>query len=296
MRLLVKFNLIFALVFGLGLAISSLLMHGLLQRNAKREIQDRARLMMQTTLATRSYTTEQISPLLVHRERASSLFLPQSVPAFAATEIFRNLQKHNPDYSYKEATLNPTNLRDRATDWEVDVISRFRNRAADKEVFGERSTPDGKALYLARPITIQNEACLECHDTAARAPKAILAQYGPDNGFGWKLGEVIGAQIVSVPESLAIESVNRALSELIIDSGIISLITLIALDAALVFMVIRPVSHLARLADEISRGKLDVEEFPVKGKDEIATLGAAFNRMLRSLRRALKLLAVDDQF
>ncbi len=53
-------------------------------------------------------------------------FLPQSVPFYAATEHFLRLHAERPDYSYQEATLNPTNLRDRATDWQADIIQRFR--------------------------------------------------------------------------------------------------------------------------------------------------------------------------
>jgi len=295
MKLILKFNLIFVLVFGAGLALEYYLAHDLLQRNAQREIQDRARLMMQTTLATRDYTVQEISPLLINRERNSVLFIPQTVPAFAATEIFQNVQRHNPDYSYKEATLNPTNLRDRAADWEADIVNRFRSHQADKELFGERDTPTGKSLYFARPITIQNGACLECHDTAARAPKAVVTQYGANNGFGWKLGETIGAQIVSVPETLVIETADRALAELLIGLGIMSLVVLALLDAMLIVLVIRPVAHLSQLADDVSRGKIEVEDFPVRGKDEIAQLGGSFNRMLRSLRRALKLLSIDIQ-
>ena len=40
-------------------------------------------------------------------------FLPQSLPAYAATEIFSTLRQQHPEYSYKEAVLNPTNPRDR---------------------------------------------------------------------------------------------------------------------------------------------------------------------------------------
>jgi len=32
-----------------------------------------------------------------------------------------------PDYSYKEATLNPTNPLNRATDWETDLVNEFKN-------------------------------------------------------------------------------------------------------------------------------------------------------------------------
>jgi len=295
MKLLTKFNLIFILVFGVGLALASWLAHNFLRENARQEILERARLMMQTTLATRNYTTQQIKPLLIRRERVTDHFLPQTVPAYAATEVFRDLQKTNPDYSYKEATLNPTNLRDRAADWEADVINQFRNHKVSKESVGERETPSGESLYLARPITITDPACLECHDTARRAPRAVVDQYGPNNGFGWKLNETVGAQIVSVPEALVIKTADRALTKLIVDLAIVCLFTLVSLDLLLIFAVIRPVSRLSRMADAISHGNVDVEELPVRGRDEVSVLATSFNRMQRSLQRALKLLSSDDE-
>jgi HAMP domain-containing protein len=294
MKLLAKFNLIFLAVFGVGLALAALLARSYLYDNARGEIEERARLMMQATLATRQYTTEEIKPLLIRRERATDQFLPQTVPAFAATEVFRRIQVQNPDYFYKEATLNPSNLRDRATDWEADIINSFRAHKDQKAMFGERNSAAGRSLYMARPITITDSACLECHDTARRAPRAVVAQYGPDNGFGWKMNETVGAQIVSVPESLVIKTADRALTRLVVELAILALFSLVMLDLLLVFTVIRPVSKLARIADEISKGRLEVEELPVRGRDEISTLAASFNRMIRSLRQAMKLLSAED--
>src|SRR5246127_1874665 len=75
-------------------------------------------------------------------------FHPQSVPAFAATEIFGYLREKFPNYFYKEATLNPTNPRDRATDWESDVVNEFRGSPAKAEFIGTRESPTGTALFL----------------------------------------------------------------------------------------------------------------------------------------------------
>ena len=106
--------------------------------------------------------TDQVKPLLETHMKYE--FLPQTVPAYAATEQFNELRKKHPEYSYKEATLNPMNPRDRAADWESDIIQRFRNDAQAQEMVGERDTPMGKSLYLARPI--RNEAeCAACHST-----------------------------------------------------------------------------------------------------------------------------------
>ncbi len=43
------------------------------------------------------------------------------------------------------------------------------------------------------------------------------------------------------------------------------------------------------MADEISQGRV-VEEIEVKGRDELSLLALSFNRMQRSLARAMKML------
>ncbi|MGI8961690.1 MAG: hypothetical protein ACR2IV_18395 [Bryobacteraceae bacterium] len=65
MKLLARFNLIFIAVFGLGLSLAVWLAYGFLRNDAKDRVLDQAKLMMQTTLATRDYTSQQIKPLLV---------------------------------------------------------------------------------------------------------------------------------------------------------------------------------------------------------------------------------------
>jgi HAMP domain-containing protein len=288
MKLLTKFNLVFILVYGCGLAVAAYLSHQFLQKDARDQVMRQAELMMQTSLASRNYTNVQIKPLLEENSR-TRVFLAQTVPAFAATEMFSYLRKRYPAYTYKEATLNPTNLRDRAVDWEADVINIFRNNRQRTDFSGERDTPDGPSLFVARPI-IPDQSCLECHSVPARAPKVMLKAYGTANGFGWKANDVVGAQIVSVPMSLPISIADRAFRTLLIYLGVIGLGTLIILDMALVFVVIRPVVRLSHAADEISKGNLDVPELPAAGKDEISTLARSFNRMYVSLRKAIQLL------
>src|SRR6201981_538912 len=142
-------------------------------------------------------------------------FHPQSVPAFAATEIFGYLREKFPNYFYKEATLNPTNPRDRATDWETDIVNQFRADAGHREMSATRDTPNGISLFLARPITVNNVSCLECHSTAEKAPVEMIKLYGTANGFDWKLDDIIGAQIVSVPLAVPLQSAQTAFINLL---------------------------------------------------------------------------------
>ena len=288
MKLVIKFNLVFVGVFLLGLLVAGLVSYNLLQNNARDEIVQNARIMMEAALSTRSYTSSQIRPLLETQMKYS--FLPQSVPAYAATEYFNDLRKKYPEYSYKEATLNPTNPRDRANDWEADIVARFRQDAQQTEVLGERDASAGRVLYLARPIQIKSEACLTCHSTVDAAPKTMIDYYGNANGFGWKLNEVVGAQIMSVPTAVPIQRARDTFRVFMISLTLVFLFIFVALNLMLFFIVIRPVTRLSQLADQVSLGNLEVPEFVVRGKDEIGVLAESFSRMRKSLSKAMKML------
>ena len=288
MRLLLKFNLIFVLVFIAGLLASAYVSRDLLQRNAQQEILEHARLTMEKAVAVRSYTIEQIAPLLGTQMKYE--FLPQTVPAYSATEVLAKLAKVYPDYTYKEATLNPTNPRDRAVDWEADIVGRFRNQPDQKELVGERDTPLGRALYIARPLRITNAACLACHDTAAAAPKTLVDKYGPNNGFGWKLNEVIGAQVVSVPMSVPLARAERTFDVFMTSLIGIFVAIGVVLNLMLWALVIRPVAQLSKLADRVSLGEMTAPEFKARGRDEIGMLAQSFARMRRSLEQAMRML------
>ena len=163
MGLRLKFNLVLLLVFVLGLGVTGYVSYELLHRNARDEVLRNAGVMMEAALSMRGYTVAQVRPnLAVDADK----FLPQSVPAFAATEIMSALRKKYPDYSYKEAALNPTNPRNRAVEWETDIVNAFRNDRRAPEITGTRDTPTGRSLYLARPFQIKDPACLACHTTA----------------------------------------------------------------------------------------------------------------------------------
>lgn len=288
MRLLLKFNLVFLLFFLAGLGASMWIANDLLQQNAKQEVLEHARLTMEKAIAVRGYTIDQIQPLL--QTQMVYTFLPQSVPAYAATEVLHQLSKAFPDYTYKEATLNPTNPRDRAVDWETDLIGRFRTQTDLKELIGERESALGRVLYIARPLKIVNPACLLCHDTIERAPKTVIDKYGPANGFGWKLNETVGAQIVTVPMTVPLARAHQTFKVFV--ASLVGIFVTLGVVGNLMLwaVVIRPVTRLARGVDRVSLGEADVPEFAARGKDEISLLAQSTTRLRRSLEQAMRML------
>ena len=288
MGLRLKFNLVLLLVFLLGLGISGTVSYELLHRNARDEVLRNAGVMMESALSMRGYTVAHVRPNL--RPMTDEEFLPQSVPAFSAAEIMLLLKKKYPDFSYKEAALNPTNPRDRAVEWETDIVNSFRGNPQQGEISGIRQTPTGPSLYLARPFQIKDPACLACHSTAEAAPAGMLKMYGPNNGFGWQLNEVIGAQIVSVPMTLPVENANRAFYTFMASLAAVFVALFIILNIMLSLLIVKPITRLSEAADKISTGDTDIAELPDKGKDEVAVLGRSFNRMRRSLEKAIALI------
>lgn len=292
MKLLLKFNLLLILVFGLGLALIAVNARSFLLQDAKTTVLDQAKLMAASSKATRDYTDEEISPILENTSEHKNEFLPQTIPFYAATVTFNRLRKSGSDfsdYTYKEATLNPTNLTDRATDWEADIVNHFRDNPGDKELVGERDSAVGPTLYLARPIAVES-GCLTCHSSPSVAPKAQIKRYGSQNGFGWHENEIVAAQIISVPMALPIKLANDGLRNLLITLGTIFFATIALIDIGMYFIVIRPLRKVSQAADRISTGEIDLPPLLVKGKDEIAEVTTSFNRMHTSLKKAMELL------
>lgn len=288
MGLRTKFNLVMITAFAIGLAAATLLAREITTEEAKRQMLNEATLIMRAGTAVRSYTQNEIRPLL--SEQMAVRFLPHSVPSWSAHTVLQQVQKDFPDYTYKEAALNPTNPADRATNWEADIIDAFKRNTTLSELVVARESPTGQFLTFARPFRLTDRACLACHSTPAAAPATMVDLYGNGNGFGWVLGDVIGAQIVSVPMATAIARANRSLLAFVAALSAVFLVMLVALNVLMHFFILKPIQQITTLARDVSAGKPDIQEYSVKGKDEIASLGRSFNLMHRSLQNAMRML------
>jgi len=288
MSLKTKFNLAMAAAFVLGLALAALFLHRIANDEARREVLREASLMLGAASAVRTYTVQEITPLLA--EQSELRFLPHTVPSWAAQTNMRTQLKQLPSYTYKEASLNPTNPADRATDWEADIIGEFTRNPELNELVTTRESALGPTLSLSKLIRLKDPACLSCHSTPAEAPATMIDLYGTANGFGWKLNDVVAIQVVSVPLQVALERANNTLKLTLGGLAVVFLVVLVLLNVLLTTLIVRPVRRMSLIADEISTGNMGAPEIEPKGRDEIASLGTSFNRMRRSLENAMKLL------
>ncbi len=288
MKLGLRFNIILVTCYLLALCLSLWPFYQLSRREAIDQLQSQIDVLRAQALSLRRYTSEEIQPLLV--DQSNVQFLPQTIPSFSATTTFNNFREYYPQFFYKEAALNPTNPANLAKDWERELIENLRSNPQLEKDASIRSTENGLQYTVTYPLTIKSENCLACHSTPDKAPASMVALYGSKNGFGWKLNETIGAQIISVPMTIAETNVWRNLLLFVGISSTIFLVLLILLNVLLNRYVISPVKRMAKTAEAVSMGDDSVPEFEYPGSDEVASLSRSFNRMRRSLDSAMKML------
>ena len=288
MKIQAKISLAMSAAFLVGLVLASIGAYFIIHRNAIEDSLQNARLMIEGASAIRTYTSEGVGPLLQQQMKVE--FLPYAIPSFAAQTNFRLVQRKLTEYSYREPTLNPTNPNDKAADWEANIINEFRDYPDKAELATTRETPAGPFLTLARPLKVTSEQCLQCHSTPEKAPSTMTALYGTQNGFGWKPGEVVGAQVVSIPLAIPLQRAQRTF--LLFVAALVGtyIVVILIVYVLLSFIVIKPVKEISDMASEVSLGKLNAPELVNRSRDEIGSLAASFNRMRRSLQESLRML------
>ena len=284
-----KLIILLLILFIGGIVLSGVALASVLNYQAKTEISSKALLLMQSMNSVRYYTNTEVSPQLVSRLKAEE-FLPQTVPAYSANKVFDKLRADDSDYadySYREAMLNPTNLRDKSDDFESQLVEIFRNNINTKELQGFRFLGNQQFFYMARPISVTASSCLRCHSTPDIAPKGMIQFYGTTNGFGWKLSEILGTQIVSVPAS---QILQKARESFVVVMGIVTMVfavTILMANLLLKQYIIRPIKKIVLVAEAVSTGDMNAD-FEKTSNDEVGSLVEAFTRMKLSLAMAIK--------
>jgi methyl-accepting chemotaxis protein len=285
-----KLTLLLFVVFLCGISFSGIVLAKTLNYKTEREISSNASLLLLSLNSVRSYTSNEIIPIL-QANLGNDSFLPQTVPSYSSRKVFESFRENNQeyqDYLYKDAMLNPTNIRALADDFETKLINDFKHKNT-QETSGFRNLQGEKYFYIARPLKITDASCLRCHSTPDVAPKEMIRIYGNKNGMGWKLNQINGIQIVSVPTS---EVFQRAKQSFVLIMGIVTMAFTIAIYMAnfwLLRYVVRPIKRVVRVAEAVSTGDMDAD-FEKVSNDEVGSLVEAFTRMKLSLVIAIRRL------
>lgn len=288
MTLKLKFNLVMIVAFTAGLGLAGVFVNSFSRATARNTVLSEAAIMMANVNAVMHYTDAEVSPLLARSAKVQ--FLPQAIPFFAAQRSFDLLGKERHDYTLRQPADNPTNPSDRPSEWEKGTIQTFQTHPELTTLTTERTTEAGEVLSFSQPVRVTGESCLACHSTPQAAPPSLIDVYGSANGFGWKLGSTVGAQIVSVPEQVALDRAHKTFLTIMAGLAGVFIAMLAVLNLLLHWLIIGPVRQISRTANEVSLGNMELPEFDAGSNDEIGSLAMSFNRMRRSLVAAFHLL------
>ena len=288
MKLSSKINLLLAATILPGLILVSVSFYLLVEDNVLQQVDDQAELVMQEVLAVRSYTVDEIRPLL--NQTNDGEFHLQALASYSAAQTAELLRQSRPDYNYREAMFNPTNPRDKASPEEEQIIRQFIDDSNLVRLSGDLETDGVKTRFLAYPIRLINHKCLACHGEPEQAPAAMREIYGDTGGFGWQLNEVIGIELVTVPYSLPESLANKTFIHFLVYLVVIFALLYVVLNIALRKLVLTPVVRLTRMADDISQGNLKGVELKVSGNDELAEMSTTFNQMRRRIIKIVQLV------
>jgi len=293
-----RFTLILSGIFLVGIAIGGTAYWRTLQIRAQQETTAQGLLLIEGANAVRSYTSQNVRPQLIDLQASTPDFIRETVPSFSARTVFQNFrsEKDFEPYEYKEAAISPTNPLDRADEFEAALL---KDLAAGNEVetSGYTDVNGSRMFYIARPLRIGAESCLDCHSTPDKAPTSLLATYGDKGGFGWSLGQVVAVQIIYVPSEEIFRNAFRTF--------VLVMAIYIVIFAAMIFLinvllrryVIQPLELLGGLAQKISEDENYSTELQSPAleavtvrTDELGHLAHVFRRMAADVQaRTVKL-------
>ena len=295
-----RLTLLLVLIFVGVLSLGGSALYSVLYRSALIDLTDKGIIVMEMMSAIERYTSQEVSPELV--ERLDKEFLPEAIASYSVHEVFDNFQEgYNlrdfTDFSFRQAVLNPTNPQNQADSFESSIIDKFRDQnktnptSLSSEKTGFRTIDESSYFYIARPIKIQSVSCLRCHSTPEIAPRSIIDQYGDQNGFGWQLNEVVGAQLIHIPINKTFNDTFKRFT-----------IVIIVFSASLIFVVfwlyswirrnvVSPINYMVATSERAldSGDPPEFKEFK-RNKDEIWRLASVINLISSNLRQKTKRL------
>lgn len=303
-NLIRQFNLILVIVFLISIvttgAFLSTWLYGEVERNMDRQVM----LLLNLMQSNRDYTSDHVKARLMEHEPDPDYFVPELVPSYAAHQTFEDFasQDLGTELIYKEATINPTNLRDRADKYEEHLIHTFQTTQT-MQLSGYRPWPSDehpgqRMYYVSRPLVVDRDSCLVCHGAPSAAPQAMIDMYGDRNGFNWELGEVIAAQTVYIPsQNLVRQTLGELGRWMPINLGVFVGLALLV-NQLLKRTIIRPIMQITSVARRLSEPNQDQPTLGQRYGPHLSPLGNRrdeLGHLARSFQYMLQVLANREQ-
>lgn len=286
MSIRVQFSVWVLLVSMLAIGVLGYTSFQFSRQAAFKEAADKVSILGSYTEATLHYSRTQAVPLvkqLVGVER----FYPEIMSGFVMSRnVADRFRETQPGYTIKNATRDPLWPESKADAQELKVISDLNLNKALKKTTGFMTKRGIDYFYQAKPI-VAKKKCLRCHGDPDDAPKDQIMIYGAENGYNWKVGEVVSAMFIYVPVSDALAAAKISAVKLVgMGTGCI-LFSLLLIAIFLRMKIAKPITMLSKRTEEISLGKNLDDPIIIRPNREIGELSRSIDRLRLSIARLI---------
>jgi signal transduction histidine kinase/DNA-binding response OmpR family regulator len=280
MKLSAKFGGTIILLFLVTLGVTAGVLINHQRQTVQEDVEKRAQTVLSFGEACREYAREILSPAV--RKQAKSFIFEADSSTFVARGTFEIFRKTMPEYSFREAALNPLNLQNLADDQEAAIIRRFQEDRDLPEQKGYLQKEGHEVFYVARPIPVK-PICLDCHNSPEKAPPELVQQYGREHGYGWRVGDITSAIMVTVPtEDIRAQQASVVRKVLAIFGGAAVVLTSVFY---LLFerLVHRRIRGAAKVMEQVAGNASAPARIDDAARDEIGAMATSFNHMADAL-------------
>lgn len=174
---------------------------------------------------------------------------------------------------YKLASLNPLNLKNKATQYERDL---FESLAQSKEKTFTEIIKENNNTYLlyAEFFPKMKARCMQCHSTPDKAPKRQVEKYGTTHGYNYKVGDPSALITMRAPLDASMEKMRQD----VIWTGLIVFLVFLVL-----FVIGEFVIHkINKQREKLARNK-EIRNLLIKESQKDPLTGLLNRRPLRSI-------------
>ncbi|TAE59034.1 MAG: DUF3365 domain-containing protein [Nostocales cyanobacterium] len=275
-----KFTIALIISLTIVISIGFLNLYRIQERVFEEEAINRSELVLNFGEASRNYVINELTPAV--EKHTNTMIFEAKSNAFATRKIFEIFNEEIPEYIYRQPALNPLNHNNKADKLETEIIKYFQNNPGTNTTQGYKTSNNQQIFYLAKPIKMEN-SYLKCHGKPEDAPKEIIEKYGTQNGFNWKVGEIISTLIIYVPIQDLLHN-QYSMVRVFIYTFIGLTIVLIALIYLLFDKLVgKRIYQFSQAMNQAALNPGVTVRIRDRGKDELGMMAKVFNKMADSL-------------
>ncbi len=199
-----------------------------LERLMEGEAREKASLVLAQVEAMQHYVRSSLRPTMYRVLPGDQFILEAMSTSYVTRAVMSDANLSHEGFVYRRVGVGARNPDYEANDMERAFIARFEADPALTRL-DQFTEVDGERNFITVCAQRYEEACMHCHGDPAVAPRELIARYGAERGFGRKVGDLAGIDLVRLKVQRNVGGIREATISfaLLFASGILVLFLVI---------------------------------------------------------------------